>query len=104
MGSTHQNLVLTRTGDPDAEAALFSLPLPRGKGGRLAPALDAATLPWPETQTVQTPWGPLTIVAVEADGMNGTFEAAVDFRVRIRTAGGTVATRSRGEIRIPPNP
>ncbi|MFA5043468.1 MAG: hypothetical protein WC381_07010 [Kiritimatiellia bacterium] len=42
MKNIYKNLVLTRTGDADAEAALFSLPLPRGKGGRLAPAHPCA--------------------------------------------------------------
>jgi hypothetical protein len=38
MTSILRNLVLTRAGDDDARAALFSLPLPRGNAGRLVPA------------------------------------------------------------------
>jgi len=42
MSSIHRNLTLTRTGAPDAVAALFSLPLPPGKAGRLVPAHPCA--------------------------------------------------------------
>jgi hypothetical protein len=70
-----------------------------GSGVDLAPAFGAATLPWPEKQTVETPWGALVVRAVEADGrVTLTLEAPADFRVRIRTAAGAVETRSCAEI------
>jgi hypothetical protein len=70
------------------------------QGVDLAPAFGTGTLPWPETQTVETPWGPLTIDAVESDGgMSLTFAAPADFRVRIVMSGRTIEVRSRGKTR-----
>jgi hypothetical protein len=72
-----------------------------GQGVDLAPAFGATTLPWPDTQTVETPWGALVVRAVEADGgVKLALDAPADFRVRIKTAAETVETRSRAEIRL----
>ncbi len=66
-----------------------------GQGVDLTPAFGRATLPWPEQQTVETPWGPLAIGAVASDGgVRLTLGAPSDFRVRIHTATGTIEARS----------
>jgi hypothetical protein len=69
------------------------------EGVALAPAFGPGTLPWPETQTVDTPWGGLVIrAAAEGGGTRLTFEAPVDFKVSVKSAGGVVESRSRGSI------
>ncbi|MFZ4695300.1 MAG: hypothetical protein ACOYMV_09260, partial [Verrucomicrobiia bacterium] len=76
-----------------------------GQGVDLAPAFGPATLPWPVTQTVATPWGALSIAALEtADRVILNFNAPADFRVRVETGTGAIETRSHGGIQISKNP
>jgi hypothetical protein len=76
--------------------------LESGEGVELAPAFGAATLPWPDTQTVATPWGPLVIAAAEeGGGIRLTFEAPADFTVQVKGAGGVVEARSKGTVLLP---
>ena len=77
-----------------------------GQGVDLAPAFGAASLPWPATQTVATPWGALTLTAATATGgaVTLTLAAPADFRVRLALAGQTIAARSNDVVALPQEP
>ncbi len=76
--------------------------LEEGEGVELAPAFGPQSLPWPATQVVDTPWGPLTVTAAaENGGTRLAFEAPADFAVKVKTAGGELESRSTGNLLLP---